>query len=399
MDTSSLIFALIGVFGVILAVAILFTIRKRHHDSSLTAHLLRTTEELTRSQSEINGRMETLASNITASQSLLNRNLQDRLDSISNRMGQNLQETAAKTAKGIGALQTRLNVIDRAQKNITELSSQVVSLQDILSNKQARGAFGQIQLNDLVISALPPSAYEFESTLSNRRRVDCLIMLPNPPGPIGVDAKFPLEGYQALLAAPDELTRKSARRSFASNLLKHISDVADKYIIPGETAESALMFIPSEAVYAELHTNFMDVLDSSYAAKVWIVSPTTLMATLHTVRAILKDVRMREQAHLVQREVGILLQDVARLHKRTHNLEAHLNRTHDDVREILISSEKVLRRGQSIEQVQVERVSDENSISIGTNEKNIHKNEKNRAHTKDHSNVVGLDFPKSDHDE
>ena len=224
-------------------------------------------------------------------------------------------------------------------------------------------------------------------------------MLPNPPGPIGVDAKFPLEGYQALLAAPDELTKKSARRSFATNLLKHISDVADRYIIPGETAESALMFIPSEAIYAELHTNFMDVLDSSYAAKVWIVSPTTLMATLHTVRAILKDVRMREQAHLVQREVGILLQDVARLHKRTHNLEAHLNRTNDDVREILISSEKVLRRGQSIEQVQVERVSDQNSISIEPNEKNIHKNKKNSANTKDHSNVVGLDFPKSDHDE
>lgn len=348
--------AIAALGAVLLVVIVLIARRGRRADAAATAQttqLAQATEALARSQGEISGRLQALSENMVVSQATLNKTVEERLDAVSNRMGQSLQASAAKTAEGMGALQTRLAVIDQAQKNITELSSQVVSLQDILSNKQARGAFGQIQLNDLVIAALPPAAYAFEFTLSNRRRVDCLILLPNPPGPIGVDAKFPLEGYQALRAAIDEPARKAARRAFATDLLKHVGDIADRYIVPGETADSALMFVPSEAVYAEIHANFFDVLEKSYRAKVWIVSPTTLMATLHTVRAVLKDARMQEQAHLIQREVQLLLRDVGRLRKRTSNLEAHFARANADVREILISADKVVKRGEAIEDVQV----------------------------------------------
>ena len=353
---------------VLLVVIVLITRRGRRADAAATAQatqLAQATEALARSQGEISGRLQALSENMVVSQAALNKTVEERLDAVSNRMGQSLQASAAKTAEGMGALQTRLTVIDQAQKNITELSTQVVSLQDILSNKQARGAFGQIQLNDLVIAALPPAAYAFEFTLSNRRRVDCLILLPNPPGPIGVDAKFPLEGYQALRAAVGDAAKKAARRAFATDLLKHIGDIADRYIVPGETADSALLFLPSEAVYAEIHANFLDILEKSYRAKVWIVSPTTLMATLHTVRAVLKDARMQEQAHLIQREVQLLLRDVGRLRKRTSNLEGHFARANEDVREILISADKVVKRGEAIEEVQVADTRPEGQAVLG----------------------------------
>ena len=320
------------------------------------AQFARATEALAHAQGEISGRLQALSDGAVAAQAALTKTLEQRLDSVSHRMSHGLQESATKTAAGIGALETRLNVIDQAQKNITELSTQVVGLQDVLSNKQARGAFGQIQLNDLVVAALPPAAYQFEVTLSNRRRVDCLIQLPNPPGPIGIDAKFPLESYRALRAATDEAGFKAARRAFATDVLKHVNDIAERYIVPGETAESALMFLPSEAVYAELHANFVDVLEKSYRARVWIVSPTTLMATLNTVRAILKDVRMREQAHVIQKEVQLLLRDVGRLGKRISNLEGHFTRANEDVREIVISADKIIQRGERIEEVQLEEV-------------------------------------------
>ncbi|MFQ5466696.1 MAG: DNA recombination protein RmuC, partial [Kiloniellaceae bacterium] len=226
--------------------------------------------------------------------------------------------------------------------------------QDILANKQARGAFGEIQLRDLVEAILPPSAYAFQETLSNNRRADCLLRLPNPPGPIAVDSKFPLESYYALRDAADEAATTLARRAFAGAVRKHIQDIAGRYIVPGDTAESALMFLPSEAVYAELHANFRDVVEESYRARVWIVSPTTLMATLNTIRAILRDVRMREQAGLIQIEVQTLLKDVERMDERVGNLQRHFEQAGEDVRQIRISSEKVSKRGERIAEVQME---------------------------------------------
>jgi len=243
-------------------------------------------------------------------------------------------------------------VIDAAQKNLTELSSQVVGLQDILSNKQARGAFGEVQMHDIVTAALPADAFAFQAMLSNGRRADCLLALPNPPGPIVIDSKFPLDGYQAFRDA-DEANRKAAGKRFADDVLKHIHDIAARYIIPGETAESALMFLPSEAVYAELHASFRGVVEESYRNRVWIVSPTTLMATLNTVRAVLKDVQMRKQAGRIQKEVGTLLEDVGRLDDRLKKLFTHVNQAHNDIAPVETSMDKIARRAERIEAVQL----------------------------------------------
>jgi DNA recombination protein RmuC len=277
-----------------------------------------------------------------------------RLGDFTRRVTERLNEQAVSQSSTMTDLRERLAVIDQAQKNITELSSQVVGLQDILSNKQARGAFGEVQLQDLVTSTLPPSAYEFQATLSGGRRADCLIKLPNPPGPIAIDAKFPLESYKNLREAGDEAARVAAQRQFSADLRKHVKDIAERYIVPGETAESALLFLPSEAVYAELHANFPNVVEESYRARVWIVSPTTMMATLNTVRAVLRDVRMREQAGVIQKEVQTLLEDVVRLDQRVGKLETHFDQASRDIRDIRISADKVTKRGERIKDLELE---------------------------------------------
>jgi DNA recombination protein RmuC len=255
-----------------------------------------------------------------------------------------------------------------AQQKISSLSEQVVSLQEVLSNKQSRGAFGEIQLNDLVKSILPPSAYSFQATLSNDKKADCLLNLPNPPGAIVVDAKFPLESYQQLRNAETDRERVEAMRFFKTSVLKHIKDIAEKYIITGETAESALMFLPSEAIYAELHANFVDVVEASYKAKVWIVSPTTLMATLNTVRAVLKDAHMREQAGVIQKEVGMLIDDISRLDERIENLGRHFKQANDDIDSIKISSSKISRRIEKIEAIEVGEINKSSIQYIAANE-------------------------------
>src|SRR5476651_364182 len=265
-------------------------------------------------------------------------------------VSERLDRTEKATGQVVTDLRERLVRIDEAQKKIGELSTQVVGLQEVLSNKQARGAFGEVQLNDLVQNALPPSAYEFQSTLSTGSRVDCLLKLPNPPGSIAIDAKFPLESYRLLRAveAGDTAGLLAAQRAFQQAMRKHIGDIRDKYILPGETAESALLFLPSEAIYAELHANFSGVVDDSYKARVWIVSPTTMMATLNTVRAVLKDVQMREQAGEIQKTVGLLLDDVKRLDERVENLKKHFAMTEKDLREVDISADRITKRGQRI---------------------------------------------------
>jgi DNA recombination protein RmuC len=278
------------------------------------------------------------------------RSLREQEQALGKVVAERLDRTEKATGQIVTDLRERLIRIDEAQKKIGELSTQVVSLQEVLSNKQARGAFGEVQLNDLVQSALPPSAYEFQSTLSTGARVDCLLKLPNPPGSIGIDAKFPLESYSALRAAPagDAPALLVAQRAFQQAIRKHIGDIRDKYIVPGETAESALMFLPSEAVYAELHANFTGLVEESYRARVWIVSPTTMMATLNTVRAVLKDVRMREQAGEIQKTVGLLMEDVKRLGDRVDRLKTHFGQTEKDLREIDISADRITKRGQRI---------------------------------------------------
>jgi DNA recombination protein RmuC len=279
--------------------------------------------------------------------------VEERLAELGRRVGDSLHQSSEATHANLSDLKARLAVIENAQKSISELSGQVVGLQELLANKQARGAFGEIQLMDLVRSALPPSAYALQATLGGGRRVDCLVTLPNPPGPIAIDAKFPLESYRALRDARDEAGLMAARRDFTQAIRQHVRDIAQKYIVPGETADSALLFLPSEAVYAELHASFPTLVEEAFRAKEWIVSPTTLMATLTTVRAILKDVRMREQADLIQREVGLLLKDVERLDERAARLQQHFEQAQKDMRDLRVSTDKITRRGVRIGDVQV----------------------------------------------
>jgi DNA recombination protein RmuC len=290
---------------------------------------------------------------LQAQERILTRSLEERLAELGQRVGDRLQEQTTEAGKSLSELRERLAVIDAAQKNITELSSQVVGLQDILSNKQARGAFGEVQMQDLVQSALPPSAYSFQATLASGVRADCLLLLPNPPGAIALDAKFPLESYRALREARGEAALTQARRQFSAALRTHVRAIAEKYIVPGETADSALMFLPSEAVYAELHASFATLVEEAFRARVWIVSPTTLMATLTTVRAVLKDVHLREQAHIIQAELRRLLDDVVRLDERVGKLQRHFEQATEDVRQIRITTEKVGKRAERIEELQV----------------------------------------------
>jgi DNA recombination protein RmuC len=282
--------------------------------------------------------------------------LREQERTLAGLVNERLDRSDKATGQVITDLRERLARIDEAQKKIGDLSTQVVSLQQILSNKQARGAFGEVQLNDLVTAALPPNAYDLQCTLSNGSRVDCLLRLPNPPGPIAIDAKFPLESYQLLrsVAAGDAQGLAAAQRAFQLAMRKHIADIRDKYILTGETAESALLFLPSEAIYAELHANFAAVVDESYKARVWIVSPTTMMATLNTVRAVLKDVRMREQAGEVQKLVGLMLADVRLLEKRVANLRRHFGQTTEDISEIETSTTRIIGRGERIQSVEMD---------------------------------------------
>lgn len=336
-------------------------------------------EILLQSQGELSGRIAALnESNLQEQNRLfaaLNEQktavlkiMDERLLAVTKSVGDGLQQSTAKTNQTLTDLRERLAKIDVAQQKISSLSEQVVSLQEVLSNKQSRGAFGEIQLNDLVSSILPPSAYSFQTTLSNGKKADCLLKLPNPPGAIVVDAKFPLESYQELRKATNDRERIEAERFFKSSVIKHIKDISEKYILSGETAESALMFLPSEAIYAELHANFVDVVETSYKAKVWIVSPTTLMATLNTIRAILKDAHMREQAGVIQKEVGMLIDDISRLDERIDNLGRHFKQAGDDIEAIKISSGKINRRIEKIEAIEVGDSSNQPIAYIAANE-------------------------------
>ena len=282
--------------------------------------------------------------------------MEQRLAQVQQQLSENMHGSARRTAQSLGDLQQRLATIDKAQENITKLSGDVLSLQDILSNKQTRGAFGEIQLHDIVIKALPQDSFTMQATLSNGRRADCIIHLPNPPGPIAIDSKFPLEAYEAMRRASREADLAEAARQFRTALRKHIKDISEKYIIEGETADGALMFLPSEAVYAEIHANFPDLVRESFAARVWIVSPTTCMATLNTMRAILKDARMRAQAGSIRRELGLLYQDVDRLGTRVENLDRHFGQAAKDLSEIKISSEKAGRRARRLDNFDFEEL-------------------------------------------
>lgn len=318
--------------------------------------------------------IQTVESRLSDVQQQMNDRLADNmmrqnraLTEMQERMKETLHGTSKQTATSLTQLQERLATIDKAQDNITKLSGDVLSLQDILSNKQTRGAFGEIQLNDIVSKALPKDSYDLQATLSNGKRADCLIRLPNPPGPIVIDSKFPLEAYEALRAADTPAQVTEAARMMRTSVRTHIKAISERYILEGETADGALMFLPSEAVYAELHANFPELVREGFAARVWIVSPTTCMATLNTMRAILKDARMREQAGAIRRELGLLHKDVDRLGDRVGNLDRHFGQAAKDISEIKISADKAGRRAQRLDNFDFEEIATEpdNVVKLG----------------------------------
>lgn len=283
---------------------------------------------------------------------------QRSMTELQDRMRESLHGNSKQTTTSLTQLQERLAAIDRAQDNITKLSGDVLSLQDILSNKQTRGAFGEIQLRDIVSKALPSDSYAMQYTLSNGKRADCLIHLPNPPGPIVIDSKFPLEAYEALRAADNDHAMKLAVAQMKVAVKKHINDISEKYIIEGETADGALMFLPSEAVYAELHANFPELVRAGFDARVWIVSPTTCMATLNTMRAILKDARMREQAGEIRKMLRNLHRDVELVVERAGKLETHFDQARRDVEGISTAAERAGKRAAKLDNFDFEELDD-----------------------------------------
>lgn len=350
------------VLGLVLAVLIwwISTLRKSGQSNGFAEEemslLVKQLQALSDGQERLSGGLHHVSEANAKAQTNMLALMEQRLAQVQQQLSENMHGSARRTAQSLGDLQQRLATIDKAQENITKLSGDVLSLQDILSNKQTRGAFGEIQLHDIVIKALPQDSFTMQATLSNGRRADCIIHLPNPPGPIAIDSKFPLEAYEAMRRASTEADLAEAARQFRTALRKHIKDISEKYIIEGETADGALMFLPSEAVYAEIHANFPDLVRESFAARVWIVSPTTCMATLNTMRAILKDARMRAQAGSIRRELGLLYQDVDRLGTRVENLDRHFGQAAKDLSEIKISSEKAGRRARRLDNFDFEEL-------------------------------------------
>jgi DNA recombination protein RmuC len=321
----------------------------RQEELARTVH-----DRLDRTSQHLGTSVTQIAEIVAARQEELARTLNERLDRVGQHLGSSVEETGRRTSDNLAQLYERLAAIDTAQRTIAELSGRVVSLQDVLSNKQARGAFGQIRMEAIIEDGLPKGAYTFQPTLSNGRRPDCLIHLPYAPGGIVVDAKFPLEAFEALREAQSEAGRQEAQVRIRRDVTKHIEDIEEKYFIPGETQNTAMMFVPSESVYAELHESFPGLIQRAHRARVVIVSPNMLMLAVQTMMAILKDVRMREQADVIQREVRMMLEDVARLRGRVLDFQRHFTQLGPDLDKILASADKIASRGARIEGVELE---------------------------------------------
>ncbi|MCB1355733.1 MAG: DNA recombination protein RmuC [Maritimibacter sp.] len=385
-----LVLAALGVAGVVLLIVVLLLVtlvragRSARNAEEVTrqmAGLGRAVQLLGQGQDQLTGGLRTVSDAQATAQTQtvqvmearlaeVQRQMQERLhenalrsaralSDMQERMNETLKGSTVKTTQSLTQLQERLATIDKAQENITRLSGDVLSLQDILSNKQTRGAFGEIQLTDIVSKALPRDSYALQATLSNGRRADCLIHLPNPPGPIVIDSKFPLEAYEALRKADTQWELNEAAKALRVAVRGHIRAISEKYILEGETADGALMFLPSEAVYAELHANFPEVVRDGFEARVWIVSPTTCMATLNTMRAILKDARMREQAGAIRATLKQLHRDVELVVERVGKLDTHFNQARADLDGIGVAAERAGKRAARLDNFDFEELAPE----------------------------------------
>ncbi len=298
---------------------------------------------------ELTGRLRAMSEHLGSRQADLAKLVSERLDSVSHRMGQNLEASSQTTGEHLTKLNERLAVIDAAQARLTGLTQEVVGLKDILSNKQSRGAFGQGWMEAIIRDCLPPSAFEFQYTLTNRTRPDCVIRLPGDERVMVVDAKFPLESFKALKDASGEDALKQAMTRVRGDVGKHIKDIADKYFIAGETQDIAVLFVPSESLYADLNEHFEDLIQKAHKARVIIVSPSLLMMAVQVMQAIVRDANVREQAHKIQDEVRLLVEDVTRLRARVVKLDTHFRQAQEDVSGIMTSSDKIAKRGERID--------------------------------------------------
>jgi DNA recombination protein RmuC len=310
--------------------------------------------DLVSAQSETAGRIQTMADLIGGRQAELNRSLSERLDGMTHRLNQSLGEATRTTHENLKSLHERLGIIDSARQNISDLAGQVTTLSNILANKQSRGAFGQGRMEAIISDGLPAGSYALQFTLKSGARPDCVVHLPNAAPPLVIDAKFPLEAYNALKAAETPEALRSAQQRFRNDVTKHIKDIAEKYLVPGETHDTAFMFVPSESVFAEIHEGFSELIQRAHRARVVVVSPTHLLLSIQVIQAVLRDHRFREQAHVIQDEVRSMMQDVERLDDRVRKLGSHFAAVGRDVEQVLISSGKILDRGRRTETIGLE---------------------------------------------
>jgi DNA recombination protein RmuC len=350
MSVSALLLALLLGFAVVIA-------RSSRHGAALAmAQAMRADEledrvsEMLRAQSEATGRVDAMAQALAGRQAEMTRAVNERLDSVTHRVGQSMEQTTRNTMDSLRVLHERLGIIDNAHKNLTDLTSQVTTLRDVLANKQSRGAFGQARMEAIVQDGMPRGSYEFQFTLSSGKRPDCVVFLPDGR-PLCIDAKFPLEAVTALHDARSEEEKKYATQRLRGDVMKHVSDIAEKYLVAGETQDTALMFVPSESVYAEIHDGFDDVIQKAYRARVVLVSPSLLMLAIQVMQQILKDARMRDAADQIRTEVLNLGDDLSRLRDRVLKLQTHFTQANEDIRQILISADKIEKRAGRIEEL------------------------------------------------
>lgn len=344
--------AMLALFLLTLIAIVLISGQKRRGEE--TAEMENRLRELAYLQSEMTGRMQSVAEQTVSGQSELKRALNERLDQVSHRMGSNLAESSRATGENLTRLAERLAVIDNAQRNLTELSSQVVSLQQILANKQTRGAFGQGRMEAIVADGLPKASYSFQHTLSNGKRPDCVVRMPDTDQVIVIDAKFPLEGFSALKDARGANEVKEAAARVRIDVGKHVTDIASRYRLPGETQDTLIMFVPSESLYADLYEQFDDIIQKAYKKRVIIVSPNMLMLAVQTMQAVMKDARMRQQAGVIQLEVAKMMDDVGRLRDRVTSLSRHFDQASRDIELITTSAQKVANRGNKIVDLEID---------------------------------------------
>jgi DNA recombination protein RmuC len=326
--------------------------RRRELEAAMAAERAREMDdkvaEMNRQQAELNGRLQTMAEILSTRQGDLARIMAERMDGLRQQVGAGLEQNVRQTNESLGKLQERLAVIDNAQKNLTELTGEVVTLKDVLANKQARGAYGQGRMEAIIRDGLPAAFFSFQPTLSSGKRPDCLVTLPGDGRGLVIDAKFPLESFTLLREARGDDAKKQASARVRADVGQHVKDIAERYFLPGETQDMALLFVPSEAIYADLHEHFDDVIQKAHRARVMIVSPSLLALAIQLMQSLVRDARMREEARVIQSEVGKLLDDVRRLGERVDKLDTHFRQAQDDVSQIKTSAGKVTGRAEKI---------------------------------------------------